>query len=391
MFRNVGPISKLLIMYLVFWLGALLAHTLHGYKLSTLTYEVVLLSLAGVCFGHILSSRYPKKQSMSAKKLQIDRLLILIICINLFLALWTLFVYWNVGVQTRDTVFENESLYGSQWVTLFVSLIIEPASYTAIILNTVSRDNSKTVFRNNALILLFMSARTLGRFPLYFLIFLMIYSAITEERTVKKFNWKKALNISFITVSILLITASLVINKIESQLGMNIPIPETLRLYVVNYHFVGFNILDLRLPEVGKESYYFPSLSAGYLDWFAHLLAKAFNLEGLLPNTFMLFMEKYTSGIYIEQLGHSYNAFSTHLLLIYAESGRLGVLFISAFLGYLGNSQPKYANQIVSPYTVLIYLTLAFSLFMPFLQMMLPTTCIVMASIITLLKKEENV
>lgn len=391
MLQHVGPVTKLVTIYVAFWLGALLAHILIGYKLSTLTYQVVFLSLAGVCFGHALSSQYINKKTLSDKPLKIDRFMKLVICINLLSALWTAVVISNIGYEARILLFEDQGLYDSVLITRLVSHIIEPISYTAVILNTVSLQNKKVVFRNNALILLLMSVSTLGRFPIYFLLFLVLYRVMVEESMRKGINLKKILRSSFMLVSLVLGASIFVIKKIESSLAMDIPITETLRLYVLNYHFVGFNILDARLPEVAKESYYFPSLSAGYINWYIHLLAKAAHISNLFPNTFMLFMEKYTNGIYLEQLMNSYNAFTTHLLLIYAESGRLGVLIISTFLGYIANHRPKFINHIVSPYSLLIYFTLVFSLFQPLVQTLLPPTGFIMALTIKWLRKEKSV
>jgi hypothetical protein len=182
--------------------------------------------------------------------------------------------------------------------------------------------------------------------------------------------------LKYILISICILYTSWILleSKLIDETSVVVDLIDVLRIYVLNYHIVGYHMLDnfISTSATGTTSYVYPTTSLGFIGWITHLLTKYSTALPTFPNSYMDLMEVYNSGIYLDKLQWAYNAFTTSILPLYADGGIMGVFFGFLIYGIISTRGKNLDCYRLNPMFLLVLFMLTFSLFQPFINSNLP-------------------
>lgn len=357
--------------YIAFWSIWLVFDHASGYGLGAATTGLVLLSFIAFWMGRMAPRRDdPISLAPPLVQLRMVRLLRLVVLINGILLAWAIPSILSRGFDHRYLMFTDEGVFGNIALTFLYNYAVQPLNYAAVVLAMVTRPEGRRYDRYAYLVLAMMAGMTLGRFPIYFIIYFYFISFIMDSG-LRSRRLRQVLKVSAVVAVVLYASWLLLVNKLQ-EYGTDVDNPSAvLRLYLLNYHVVGYHMLDyfIYAQDSGVVvDYPYPTTSMGVMGWLLHLLSKYSGVLPLFPNSFKDLMEVFNDGIYLPELGSFYNAFTTSILPFYADGGYMGVLLGYGFLGWISTRGRRLQHQMVGPVFAMVCFVLTFSLFQPVVQ-----------------------
>jgi len=315
--------------------------------------------------GYFLSRNIKNReiQLKSNPKPKIRKLFYLIFTLNLILSLISIFSIFINGWETRDLVFNDNGIYNSFSVNIIVNFLIYPLTLACIIFFSLVEAQSRKYIGYSYILLFLLSIQTLGRFPIYYLLYFYFLSnfILDFERKRQLMLFNKARKFLVIS-SVFILIIYFQLSKI-STLGP-VDFSELIEKFFLNYHIVGFHLLDHYIVNE-SFSYSFPTTTLGNFGWFLHVISKNISIFSEFPNSYMELMEIYNGGFYIKQLEFPYNAFTTSILPFYADGGLWGVGSFFMLFGFISNFGSRLSITKGNVYFVAILFFLTFGIFTP--------------------------
>lgn len=365
--RKIKIETLLIITYLVFWSFWLsLNHIMGNLLLLKVEFLVV-----GSLFFFLMGWLYLEPLSVSKKAIykssdltaqRLSVIAYLAIVLNVFFAYEPLMRIIDYGWAYRVMMYESDEI-DSQFLR---GQIIQPLNY-AIITVLVVTPGLKNRLSFVALICLIDAVVTLGRFPMYhFMYFFFVISFINSKlkRTASVINFRfiAALSI-FLGVSIWLLLAKL-ISQDSLVVGSLLDI---IRLFLVNYHFIGFHMINHLLDLEATGGIEVPNLKVGlgFLDWFIYQLIQTLGVPIVYDNSYMNIKSIFNAGIYLKGLDYQYNAFSSNLMPLYVAGGSLGVVIGHFMIGLMAKLSCRKTGFAVNPYFLSLMFCMTFGIFQP--------------------------
>jgi len=364
--------GKLVSVFLIFWLFWFSYNQFNGYTLDSKTIFLIFLTLFAFTIGWAFRKRKKKTIAILNPKryYKVSWLFRIVVVINIFLSVVSIaFIYHN-GFDIRSLVFTSTGLFDSMGITFFINNFIKPLTYATIIISVTVSIEGKNFINYGYLLLFLLSISTLGRFPLYFMIYIYAISRIINKKhqsiVKRKRNFIKILSLILVIGLILYLAWELQISKMEFE-GRNLDAFEIIKKYLLNYHIIGFHMLD-HFVLSGSNKYVFPTTSLGQIGWYLHLLTKYSGFLPVFPNSYKNLMEIYNSGLFLTELNQPANAFTTCILPFYADGGSVGVFFIFFIIGWFSKSGVRYNIYTANPIFISVAFFMTFSLFMPLIS-----------------------
>jgi len=364
---------KLIAIYVLFWLFWLLYSYVAGYPLELYTVFAIIISFGGFLIGRgITKKRVSSEVVTFSSREKITKFLRLVTIVNCFLLVFALISIIRNGFEHRYLMFTDEGLFDNIWITFLISYIIQPLTYIAIVISVVAREDCSRNAIYTYSLLVMMSILTLGRFPIYYIIYFYLVNQILS---VDKLNGlTRFAKVTSVLALIVFSSWALLKSKLADEMSAVVDFSEILTTYVLNYHIVGYHMLDYVISSGSPDvmAYAYPTTSLGFFGWILHLLTKYSILLPVFPNSFMDLMETFNGGIYLEKLQWSYNAFTTSILPLYVDGGLIGIFFGFLIYGAISTSGRNLDCYRIRPMLLLVVFMLTFSLFQPFINSSLP-------------------
>ena len=253
--RKIKIETLLIITYIVFWSFWLSLNHIVGNLLSLKVEVLVMGSLFFFLMGWLCleplsvakKAYYYKNSDLSSQRLLI--IAYLVIALNVFFAYEPLKAIIDYGWAYRVMMYESDEI-ASQFLR---SQILQPLNY-AVITVLVVTPGLKNSLSFVALICLMDAVLTLGRFPIYhFMYFLCVISFVNSKvkRTASVIGFRLIATVPII----LAVSIWLLIGKLISEDNLVVgSLSDIIRLFLVNYHFIGFHmiahLLDLEASGV---------------------------------------------------------------------------------------------------------------------------------------------
>lgn len=366
---------KLISLYILFWSFWLVYDILAGYKLGWGAYFVIILSFIGFGVGRI--ARFQSNTlvyEVFDGNSKIKFFLRIIIIINLIILYFSIKSMLEIGWSTRDLSFTDAGQFGNIWLTFVSNNVFGPLTLSGVVI-AVAASNEEVQYYIYAYVILFiMAASSLGRFPIYYMIYFQTVIIIIRESKKRVFTLRHFSSVFFIIILTYGAWKFLEIKLLNGS-ELSLSLVDIVKMFLLNYHLIGFHTLD----QVISSDYLtfdsvFPTTSLGIIGWDLHLLTKYSNVLPVFPNSYMILMENFNGGMYYPEFDWSYNAFTTHLLPYYADGGFFGVFMMSVIIGLLSTTGRLRDIYTIDPVFLLVVFLLTFSLFMPFINSTLPAT-----------------
>ena len=364
---------KLITVYIFFWSFWLLYSYIAGYPIELFTAFVVFVSFSGFLIGLFFSNQKNKKEIIVPLALgKIKRYLNFMVLINGVLLIGVLHSIYKNGFEHRDLMFTDEGLFGNIFITYLINYFIQPLTLVAVVISISIKDENINYQYYAYTMLGMMSVVSLGRFPIYYMIYFYMVNQLLCNNKSREIG---SLAKTIIVLSLIFYISWFILSKKLVDTGSDVDnIIDIIRIYVLNYHIIGYHMLDnlvsLNYPE--NIDFVYPTTSLGFLGWFAHLLTKYSGFLPVFPNSYMDLMEIYNGGFYLDKLQWAYNAFTTSILPLYADGGVFGV-FIGFFVyGIIAARGSNFNCYKISPVFILVIFMLTFSLFQPFINSSFP-------------------
>jgi oligosaccharide repeat unit polymerase len=336
-----------------------------GYYLSYKTYIAVVLSMTAYLIGWAISKKRLKKtyRTMNSdKKLEILMQAITIFnMVAMFIAIPSII---ENGFTHRQILFADDFLLGNKIYTFIYNYVIQVIILSSIIITFCINDKYKKYKKYGYINLIMISIITLGRFPIYYIIYFMIIDRLNNSNKLKLVR-------SILMIAFIFYIAFYILNIKLMTEGENYNINETINYYLLNYHIIGFHMIDNYINSNNLD-YIYPSTSLGIVGWYLHLLTKYSILLPEFPNSFMELMDIINKGFYFPELGKNYNAFSTSIIPFYADGGFIGIFVGFSFYGWLSTRGNLFDLYATNPYFLSVVFMLTFSIFQPFINLALP-------------------
>jgi oligosaccharide repeat unit polymerase len=363
---------KIILIYLFFWIFWIFYSYLAGYSLEFLTTFIIITSFVGFLVGWSLKRKKEYVKLTFSPHKKIKNILMAVVVSNIILLLFSLSSIAKNGFEHRYLMFSDDGLFGNIWLTLFINYFIQPLTLAAIVISVAIKSDGTKYYYYTYGLLAVMSLLTLGRFPIYYIIYFYAIRKLLQD--VKSGTFIEALKYILITICILYISWILLESKLIDEASNVINITDILRIYVLNYHIVGYHMLDnfISTNATSTTSYVYPTTSLGFIGWITHLLTKYSMALPTFPNSYMNLMETYNGGIYLDKLQWTYNAFTTSILPLYADGGIMGVFFGFLIYGIISTRSKNLDCYRLNPMFLLVLFMLTFSLFQPFINSSLP-------------------
>jgi len=252
---------------------------------------------------------------------------------------------------------------------------VQPLNYASVVIAIASRNGPHRYGRYAYVLLAMMALMALGRFPIYFIMYFYVVSKLLESRRMS-ISGLGALKVGLVLAIVFSLSWLLLKQKLDEEGADLSDIATILRLYLLNYHVVGYHMLDYFVYANDSRivGYTFPTTSLGIVGWALHLISKYSAVLPVFPNDYKGVMEMFNEGLYLSELDWSYNAFTTSILPFYADGGFIGVVFCYGLLGWLSTKGRRLGMHQIGPVFLMVTFMLTFSLFQPFVNAELPTS-----------------
>lgn len=376
----------------LFWLGY---NYFSGYFLHLGTYFLIIGALVSFSLGWgmtrikylsggiripllFVGLRHTEKRTL--KFLNFVVLLYLVFLIPALKSLLTL------GFEHRDAVFEKTGIFGSELITLFVRFVINPLVIVAAIVAVAASNSERSYMRYAYTLTIMLALFSLGRFPIYYLLFFYIVNRLISGNAIKS---DRFINLRTLVVIMVLLFCTVVFSnfKVGSE-DRVFALSDLIKIYFIDYHVVGFHMLDyaINVDDSRLLDFEFPTTSLGSVGWLLHHFTKYIHVIPLFDNSFIYAMEIFDGGMYFDELNWSYNAFTTGLLPLYLDGGYVGVFGIVFLYGMLSGLPKGLSFFHVNPYFLLVIFLMMFSLFQPITSFYLLSSLVLMFLFITYLR-----
>ena len=368
--------ARVVAVYVTFWTAWLVFDHASGYGLGPATTTLVLLSFVSFWAGRMLPGRNTAVSLPLPLPLVHQRMTLLlrfVLLANGVLLAAAMPSILSNGFEHRSLMFTDEGVFGHIGLTFLYNYAVQPLNYAAVVLAMVTRREGARYERYAYLILAMMAVMALGRFPIYFIIYFYLVSHLIEARPDRP-RLGQTLRVGAVVAVVVYASWLLLASKLQEE-GVDIDDLSTiLRLYLLNYHVVGYHMLDYFIYAQDSRviDYTYPTTSMGVIGWLLHLVSKYSGVLPLFPNSFKDVMEMFNEGIFLPELDWAYNAFTTSILPFYADGGYIGVLLGYGLLGWVSTRGRRLQNQFVGPVFLMVCFVLTFSLFQPVVQAELP-------------------
>lgn len=364
-------LDTLVHIYVSFWLVCFGLSFLLGYQVGFLASVVILGSTLGFWLGW---ASLPKIRGLDwlsndnttlRKSARLRNIAVGVILLDFLLIAGQLSDMVANPWQYRQEFYQGDSALLQ--FQLLQSLIIIPLNIALVVLLSIY-SSSKRFYMLSGLIFSYLTISAFGRFPLYyFAYFLLLYSIIRGHRL---FSRK---NVLLVICIVLLVSFSvfLLASKVNAESGLSVDLLEVIKLYLVNYHFIGFQMIDhlVTMREQGLLSYGYGSTSSGYLNWIGYLVSQELGVNLIKENSFMELQSIFNAGLYLPELDHTYNAFSTNLVPLIADLGIVWCIFFHFSLGFTIKIMAMFSRQYscLLSFVVVTLFCMTFGLFQPLL------------------------
>ena len=366
--RKIKIETLLIITYIVFWSFWLSLNHIVGNLLSLKVEVLVMGSLFFFLMGWLCleplsvakKAYYYKNSDLSSQRLLI--IAYLVIALNVFFAYEPLKAIIDYGWAYRVMMYESDEI-ASQFLR---SQILQPLNYAVITVSVVT-PGLKNSLSFVALICLMDAVLTLGRFPIYhFMYFLCVISFVNSKvkRTASVIGFRLIATVPII----LAVSIWLLIGKLISEDNLVVgSLSDIIRLFLVNYHFIGFHMIDHLLDLEASGVLEVPNLKVGlgFLDWFIYQLIKVLGVPIVYDNSYMNIKSIFNAGIYLKGLDYTYNAFSSNLMPLYVAGGSVGVVVGHFMFGLMAKLSCRKTGFAVNPYFLSLMFCMTFGIFQP--------------------------
>jgi hypothetical protein len=368
--------NKIIAIYIIFWVSAMVINFIGGYEMSYQSILLILISMLAYVIGvkiKIFKFEERKLLAVGKSNLKIIKLIKLFFIINIINSLYSIFMVSKYGFEFRYMTFEVGGQYNNIVINMIIQYVVNPMTLIASVFAVALKSNRSKMRFYYVSLMLMQALSSLGRFPIYYLIYLMVVDLIIS----KKVNFKILIIYLICAVSLVGLSIKLLVDKLNSESNLGFDIYEILEKFVINYHIIGFHMIDKYIGRDFNINYdwTFPTVSLGFFGWLTHLVTKSIGFL-VFPNNYMLFMEDFNGGFYFEELGWSYNAFTTGLLPIFADGGILAICFFYYIYGKIARIAYGGSIWLTEPMLILVTMLLLFSIFQPLNMVALPITTI---------------
>lgn len=365
--------KKIILFSIFYWLFWLFYNFYNDYEISNTTYFLVLISLSSFFLGWRTTKINSKIINVyhSEKKLKYLRFFVFTYSL-LILLISVLSILKNGFLTHRDIIFQPGGIFNSIGLNFLHNYLFKPINLAAIIIFFCVKTVNVKFIKTAYLLLFVIAISELGRFTIYYLIFFLFLDRVILKNNIPRiktdFIKNNKIKSYFIITFIVSTTLFLQLRKITLERG-NVDAVEVIQKFGLNYHVVGFHMLDkFVVNDIQTDSYSFPSTSLGDVGWYLELVTKHSQILPVFKNSFKELMEHFNDGIFIEELDFPYNAFTTNILPFYADGGIYGVIFMFFIIGRISKLGKNYSIYRINPIFICTVLLFTFSLFMPLLS-----------------------
>ena len=346
----------------VWWLFWLLIAVVTVGGLSWEVIMLVLMSLLGFYlgtfrFGILTTNVDFRSDNSDSVNVIVIYLLACIILFQFYLLKQSFVSISTLGDVFRSAYYEGETLGGSYVFVLYEAFIIPVGIYLISYWACKGGRGGALVF----FILVFFSidaAIKIGRFPLYFAMFFLAYIHLTGV-----YVFKIKYIIAFI-VGVLSISFYLLILRASFVGEFNVDLIQLMfEKAFINYHIVGFYILDAFTQMKGMEHYSaFPYYTLGFFQYMASLFLRRVGVDIEYPQQHLNVV--LSNPVDIGVMGYS-NAFGTNLLPLYLDGGFILCFIVFFIMGWLLRTRICSIGKGFSPINLIVAFTMFFGIFQP--------------------------
>jgi hypothetical protein len=369
-----------------FWLFWLSYNYFSGYFLHFKTYFVIVGSLVSLWLGwslarvnfrtlRVKAPKFHRTKDTHHKTIIFLRSVSLLFALFLIPALESLL---TLGFDHRAAVYQADGIQESKLVSMFVMVVLTPLVLVAMTVAVCASNSGRSYMKYAYALGVMLALYSLGRFPIYYMLYFFIVhklSMSSRPALIKSINIKVLILILAVLISLVLFS-----NAKSTAEGSEMVIHDLIKIYFLNYHLIGFHYLDWVITSGDPMLlvFDFPSTSLGIVNWFLHLFTKATLLVPVIDNSFMNSQEIFNSGMFFQELGWTYNAFTTGLTPLYLDGGVVGTFLMMSLTGFLAGLPKSVDSFCINPYFLLVIFYMTFSLFQPLLSFYLVVSFVLM-------------
>lgn len=358
--------KKIVLFSIIYWLFWLFYNFYNGYEISNTTYFLVLISIFSFFIGWRTKRISTKITNVynPVKKLKYLRFFVITYSL-LILLISILSILKNGFITHREIIFQPAGIFNSVGLNFLHQTLFRPLTLAAIIIFFCVRKVNVNFIKTAYFLLIIISIYELGRFTIYYLIFFLFIDRIILNKNLTRTKLNNKIKSYFIIFFIVSTSIFIQLRKITLERG-NVDVVEVIQKFGLNYHVVGFHMLDkFVINDIQTDYYSFPSTSLGEFGWYVELLTKYSEVLPVFKTSFRELMEYFNDGIFIEELDFPYNSFTTNILPFYADGGLFGVIFMFFIIGRISKLGKNYSIYRINPIFITTVLLFTFSLFMP--------------------------
>lgn len=327
------------------WLAIALSSITNLYKPGTkVTFLVITLLLgvfSGGIHGIILSQRDKKEKNNLVNEKKFISVIVnfyrktqfivkSIVAFYFIKAIYTIFSRGLIGYRALTfSSEENEGvLFGNPYLEILYNITISPYIFFYLITGSYLwfKGYSKNIFISSSILLFLESSMRLGRFGLYYIIFVFAFGYLLHSRIGKSTKKKVRKGI------ILALTTIFLIGGIRENNFL-----KTFKDSILQYHTVGFTLISNELENPNSKlntNLTYGIGTFGGLDYISTLFIRRFNRS--YDSKYSKIVKDHHLGVQtgVDDYGNPiyHNAFYTILFPLYSDFRVLGVFFIPYLL-----------------------------------------------------------
>lgn len=351
----------------IWWLGWLLLASNIG-DLSTEVIYITISSILAFYIGTIKTGLFDKLEiqtvyrdsNQKASRAGQAYLLFFIILAQFFLLSRSPVFSGDITAAFRSEYYESEYIGGPIIFVLYESFLIPIGVY--LISSWVCSMKQIKLWIILMLTFFFLDALIkVGRFPLYFAMFFLLYAHLSGAHRFKLRNTFIIL-IGIISISVFFLFLRLsFVGQIDYKLLILV-----IEKAIINYHIIGFYILDIFLERSDLVHHSaIPLYTFGYFQYLASLLLRRVGVDIQYQQQDLNLA--LTEPINIEDLG-VYNAFGTNLLPLYLDGGIILCIIGMYIIGFLLRTGIGNTSRTFSAINLIAVFVMIFGIFQPLIN-----------------------